>query len=139
MKINWMEINLWIKKLLGLRCKVFATYYVAGEWEDILRVLDDLHISNGETIPSEELDLMDLKDNEDEVEHIAFFPDNGKVTINSLGNSGFTYHWSITFEACSEWLEKMNYWMSPSTIECQTWDTTFTKQLHGEAAEWGIR
>ena len=131
MRINWMEVRLKLKTLFRLSCKVFATYYVIEEWEDMLRVMDELHISSGETV----------NDNNqiDDFQHEGFFPDEGQVTIRSMGDHGDGRNrWKITFEVDSNGLEKLNYWLGPVPMECQSFDKTFKYPHHGKPAEWGI-
>jgi hypothetical protein len=133
MRINWMEVRLKLKILFRLNCRVFATYYVIEEWEDVLRAIDELHISSGEIIDDGSMQG-------DDVQHDGFFPDEGQVIIQSMGDHGNGRNrWKITFEVDSMGLEKLNYWLGPIPIKCQSFDKTFKHFHNGESVEWGIR
>ena len=131
MKIDWMKVRLKLKVLFRLSYKVFATYYVIGEWNDIIRAMDELHISGGETVN----DNYEI----DDIQYNGFFPDEGQVTIKSMGNQDDgCKRWKVTFEVSSRGFEKLNYWLSPMPMECQTFDKIFKYPHHGDSVEFGI-
>jgi hypothetical protein len=107
--------------------EVYAIWYLQGLYFDsVLESIGDLSISCGEG----------------DHQNDGYFPEDpgSKFTIEPIIGNDHT-RWKVTFTTPSCNLEKCsNYWLSPDIIgDVQTYSPDYTRQLHGEASEWGIR
>jgi hypothetical protein len=120
--------------------KVFATWYVKGAFEDVIHMIGDISIA----LLVCEVDSKDFQGDEDEhwKQQDGFFPEEGIVTLRQVSvKEDPAPRWEIRMmcDDCEtkETFGPERYSLSPVVIDC-SWDSTFTRMLYGEAAEWGI-
>jgi hypothetical protein len=101
---------------------VFATWLIKATLEDLLESMEGVYISCGSG----------------DIQMDGFHPDEGRVTIESLGDSGDgRKKWKVTLTCPSEDIEKQpDYWLSPSEV-VGAYDKFWHKKT-GEAIDFGV-